>query len=114
MRIAVASEGLDVSPHFGHCANYNYFTIEDGMIVEGQNLPSAGGQCGSAASLMRELDVDVVVTGGIGEKAKEALERHGIEVIAGVTGEARGAVLDYLSGTLRQPEALCAGSRDCR
>ena len=30
MRIAVASEGLDVSSHFGCCTNFNFYKVENG------------------------------------------------------------------------------------
>ena len=40
MRIAVASEGLAVSPYFGHCASFTCYRIERGIIVECQNMPN--------------------------------------------------------------------------
>ncbi len=40
MRIAVASEGLKVSPVFGKCASFTCYRIERGVIVECQNMPN--------------------------------------------------------------------------
>ncbi|MEG0072677.1 MAG: NifB/NifX family molybdenum-iron cluster-binding protein [Raoultibacter sp.] len=109
MKIAVASEGLDVSHHFGHCLNYNYFTVADGAVVDCQNMPSPGHLCGSMAPLMKELEVGALITGGIGAGAKNAFDAHGITVITGASGNARQAVEDYLSGELSSSEATCAG-----
>ncbi|MEG0070315.1 MAG: NifB/NifX family molybdenum-iron cluster-binding protein [Raoultibacter sp.] len=97
MRIAVASDGLDISQHFGHCDNYNYYTVSDGVIVDCQNMPSLGHLYGSMAPLMKDLDVGVLITGGIGASAKDAFDAHGIEVVTGATGTARQAVENYLS-----------------
>ncbi len=42
MRIAVASEGLDVSSHFGCCTNFNFYQVENGELVDSRNLPAKG------------------------------------------------------------------------
>ena len=40
MRIAVASEGLDVSKHFSSCTNFNFYKVENNELVDSRNLPS--------------------------------------------------------------------------
>ena len=55
MRIAVASEGLDVSPYFEHCISFTIYTIDCGIIAECQNMPNPRLQYGSLASLLVEL-----------------------------------------------------------
>jgi len=107
LRIAVASEGLEVSPHFGRCSNYNYYTAENGVIMEYRNLPREGQLCDVGASLMKDLGIDVVITGGIGSTAYELLDSYGISVISGVTGTAREAVDQYLSGNLLDLKVAC-------
>ncbi|MEG2628985.1 MAG: NifB/NifX family molybdenum-iron cluster-binding protein [Raoultibacter sp.] len=109
MKIAVASEGLDVSQHFGHCSNYNYFTVANGAVVDCQNMPSPGHLCDSMAPLMKELDVGALITGGIGAGAKSAFDAHNIPVVTGASGNARQAVEDYLSGQLTSSSRFCAG-----
>lgn len=107
MKIAVASEGLDVSPHFGRCSNYSYYLVEKGIVTNHQNLPSPGHVCDSGATLMKDLGIDVVITGGIGEKALNALKADGISVVSGATGSARDAVEAYLAGELMSTATSC-------
>ena len=57
MRIAVASEGLAVSPYFGHCASFTCYRIERGIIVECQNMPNPHQTPARIAAVLRELDV---------------------------------------------------------
>ena len=83
MRIAVASEGLAVSPYFGHCASFTCYRIERGIIV-----------------VLRELDVTAVITGIIERDAVEALQAADIEVVSNRAGSARDAAEAYLAHTL--------------
>ena len=101
MRIAVASEGLEVAPVFGRCSSLTCYRVERGVIVECQNTPANPLLSAShLASLMRELDVRVLIAGTIERDAAEALRAADIEVIPNKDGTARHAAEDYLAHTL--------------
>ena len=95
MRIAVASEGLDVSSHFSCCTNFNYYKIENGEMVDSRNLPSQGHLCGSQANF-RQIDVKILICGAISKKEIESMENAGIKVVAGASGRAFEVVEKYL------------------
>ena len=96
MRIAVASEGLDVCSHFSCCTNFNYYKIENGEMVDSRNLPSQGHLCGSQANFLRQIDVKILICGSISKKETETMENAGIKVIPGASGRAFQVVADYL------------------
>lgn len=100
MRIAVASEGLDVSAYFRHCASFTCYKIECGIIVECQNMPNPHQPAPQLASVLRELDVSVLITGTIERENAEALRAADIEVVANQTGSARAAAEAHLARTL--------------
>ena len=100
MRIAVASEGLAVSPYFGHCASFTCYRIERGIIVECQNMPNPHQTPARIAAVLRELDVTAVITGIIERDAVEALQAADIEVVSNRAGSARDAAEAYLAHTL--------------
>lgn len=100
MRIAVASEGLAVSPYFGHCASFTCYRIERGIIVECQNMPNPHQAPARIAAVLRELDVTAVITGIIERDAVEALHAANIEAVSNQAGSARGAAEAYLTNTL--------------
>ncbi|OUO90883.1 dinitrogenase iron-molybdenum cofactor biosynthesis protein [Gordonibacter sp. An230] len=100
MRIAVASEGLNVSPHFGQCASFTCYTIDRGMIVECQNTPNPRLPPRQLASMLGDLDVRVLVAGCVERDALDALGAEGIEVVPCASGTARGAAEAYLARTL--------------
>lgn len=100
MRIAVASEGLDVSAHFRHCASFTCYKIECGIIVECQNMPNPRQPAPQLVSVLRELDVNALITGTIERETAETLSAADIEVVANQTGSARDAAEAYLARTL--------------
>ena len=93
MRIAVASEGLDVSSHFGCCTNFNFYQVEN---VDSRNLPSQGHLCGSQANFLRQIEVKVLLCGTISEKDAESMKAAGITVVQGAHGRAITAADNYL------------------
>lgn len=100
MRITVASEGLEVSPRFGHCSNFTCYKIQRGVIVECQNMPNPHLSPARLATMLRDVDVSVLIVGSIERDAAEAMRAAGIEVTAGTSCTARDAVEAYLARTL--------------
>ena len=96
MIIAVASEGLDVSSHFGCCTNFNFYKVENGELVDSRNLPSQGHLCGSQANFLRQIEVKVLLCGTISEKDAESMRAAGITVVQGAKGRAIAAADAYL------------------
>ena len=82
MRIAVASEGLEVAPRFRQCASYMCYRVERGIIVECQNLPNPGLAAPKLVALLVEMGVDTLIVGAIdydiftdGQELKDFLDK---------------------------------------
>ena len=68
----------------------------------------AGGAGHSAlAGFLSEQSANVLICGGIGEGAQEALKEAGIKVISGAAGEVDAAVNAYLAGELESAGTNC-------
>jgi predicted Fe-Mo cluster-binding NifX family protein len=117
MKIAVPSnDGVTLSEHFGRSKQFLVFEVDESKILSQEaraNLPHAphgeGCSTGSAgahenhhggmAALLH--DCQVVVCGGMGWRAAEALKSAGITcVIASGSGPADQLVAGYLSGRI--------------
>lgn len=107
MRIAVASEGLEVSPHAGHCSGFMCYTVDRGVITECQNLPNPGLPGPALAEMFQEVGVDALVCGGIEMDMANALCHAGIDVVAGTAGSTRSVAEAYVNHTLIGAEELC-------
>ncbi|MCL2889068.1 MAG: hypothetical protein FWE65_01450 [Eggerthellaceae bacterium] len=107
MKIAVASEGLEVCSYFENCTNYNCFTVENGTITDYRNLPIQSLQDGKAAAVLCELGIDTVIVGCIGENSTAVLAEFGLAVFAGAIGDAKEAVNAYITNTFIASDESC-------
>ncbi|MGB9780267.1 NifB/NifX family molybdenum-iron cluster-binding protein [Caldanaerobacter sp.] len=107
MKIAVASEGNQVSMHFGHCEGFWVFEIEDSKIKNSYFLRNPGHRPGFLPEFLKERGVDCVISGGMGMSALELFESYGIDVITGAEGEVLEVIKKYVEGELKKEKGPC-------
>ena len=107
MRIAVTYDNGNVFPHFGRTENFKIYEVEDGKVVSSQVLTSDGVGHEALAWLLKDNTVDVLICGGMGQGAQDALTEAGIEVCAGAEGNTDAAVEAYLKGELVNTGVNC-------
>ena len=100
MRIAVPYENGQVFQHFGHTSQMKIYDAENGDIIKEQIADTTGSGHGALVGSLTGLNVDVLVCGGIGGGAQQALAQAGIKLYGGVAGAADDAVKNFLAGTL--------------
>jgi predicted Fe-Mo cluster-binding NifX family protein len=125
MKIAVATiDGKSISQHFGQSMGFIIYELEgteirnrelrsiaqtphdQGLCGSGEGSGPAGQNRSSVPELLR--DCKMVLCGGMGAGAAQALGRLGIEPLIVATSSADDAVADYLRGTLsRSSTPLC-------
>jgi predicted Fe-Mo cluster-binding NifX family protein len=107
MKIAVATEGDFVAEHFGRCSTYTIADVVDGEPQEKTVVASPKHEPGRLPRFLADLDVSVVIAGGMGPKAQALFQEEGIQVLIGVTGTVDNAMTEYVSGNLRSGQSLC-------
>jgi predicted Fe-Mo cluster-binding NifX family protein len=120
MRIAVATtDGVQVSPHFGRSAGFVIYQVEgtaikDRQLRSNQHTPHAQGLCeghhehaqghsGHSHSDILQLlqDCEVVLCGGMGSGAAQALTASGIRTqLVPLPSSVDNALQQFLSGTI--------------
>lgn len=118
MKIAATYAKGEIFQHFGHTQQFKVYEVEDGKIVASKIIGSNGAGHGALAGLLSQGGIDVLICGGIGGGAINALGQAGIEVYAGAAGSPDAAVEALLAGALpKVGEATChsdhAHSRSC-
>lgn len=109
MRVAVTYEGGNIFQHFGHTEQFKFYDIEDKEIVNEQIVDTMGSGHGALAGFLLENSVDVLICGGIGGGAKNALTDAGIKLYGGVSGSADDAVKVFIDGKLEyNPDVMCS------
>lgn len=102
MKVAIPVKDGEIFPHFGKADAFRIYDIDkDAARVEGsvEMQPEASGH-GYLADFLKAQGVNVVVCGGIGDRAVSALSEAGIETVPGVTGLADEAAKSLAQGTL--------------
>ena len=108
MKIAVTYENGEIFQHFGHTEQFKIYEVEDGKVTSSAVRSTNGQGHGALAGLLGEIGADTLICGGIGGGARKALQEAGIDLYAGVSGDADKAVESLLAGTLVQnTEATC-------
>lgn len=109
MKAAVTYENGQVFQHFGHTEEFKVYEIEEKNIVASEVIPTEGSGHGALADFLKEHGVEVLICGGIGAGAQNALAGAGIALYGGVSGEADDAVAKWIDGTLDyNPNVSCS------
>ena len=101
MRIAVTYENGEIFQHFGHTELFRIYDVEDGKVVHRMTIKPKNAGHEAMAGVLKKAGADLLICGGIGSGAQQALDELGIRLCAGVSGSSDAAVESFLRGTLR-------------
>ena len=108
MRIAVAYDNGEIFQHFGRTEQFKVYDIEDGKVTSSKIVGTNGQGHGALAGVLGTIGADVLICGGIGAGAQNAVSMAGVKLYGGVTGSADEAVSAYLSGSRDfNPHVMC-------
>ncbi len=117
MIVAIAKEGNTVAQHFGHCKGFEIFRLENGLVGDFHFVENPGHRPGFLPTFLADLDVNVIISGGMGASAQELFKRNNIEVVVGATGEILDVINQYAKGILTSSGDVCdqhEHSDDCQ
>lgn len=100
MKIAVTYDEGQIFQHFGHTKQLKIYTVLEKQVAGAKIINVGENGHGAMADLLKNLRVDVLICGGIGGGAKNALNAAGITFFPYVQGGADEAVQAYLNGEL--------------
>ena len=107
MKIAVTYDNGEVFQHFGRTENFKVYEVENNQVVSSEVIGSNGIGHGALAGLLAEEDIEVLICGGNGGGAQNALSEAGITLVAGAAGNTDEVVESYLKGELVSTGANC-------
>ena len=110
MRIAIPVAGGVVAAHFGHCEQFALIDVDrsNGNIIGTHVVEAPPHQPGLLPKWLAEQGANVVIAGGMGQRAQSLFEANGITVVIGATSQSPNQIVsDYLGGVLRTGENIC-------
>lgn len=107
MKIAVPKDGNLISSHFGHSEGFVVFEIDNDTIKSQKTIMNGDLKGREMAILLADYHVDTMIVGGIGENAKNNLEKNKIKVLVGANGNIDKIIQDYIDGNLFLNNEVC-------
>ena len=110
MRIAVPVVNGLLSPHFGHCESFALFDTDcDSNTIAGTTVvESPPHQPGLLPGWLAEKGVDLIIAGGMGQRAHGLFDAKNIDVVVGAPEDAPEKLAEaYLTGDLQSGDNSC-------
>ena len=107
MRIAVTYDDGNVFQHFGHTEHFKVYEVENNEVKSAEVIDTNGSGHEALADFLADRGVSVLICGGCGSGAAEALTDAGIEVMSGAEGDTDVAVATYLRGEMTSAGVNC-------
>lgn len=102
-----SNDRLNVEEHFGHCKEFAVFTVKEGKVLETIYITAPPHQPGLLPAFLGEKGIDVIITGGMGQKAIDLFKERNVEVILGANGSIKDILDEYLGGELYSSGSAC-------
>ena len=110
MKIAVPMLEGRLSPHFGHCPEVALVEVDlqAKTILGKQVIPAPPHEPGRFPGWLRAQGADIVIAGGIGQRALQLFAQAGVQVIVGAPSDTPEAmVAAWLQGRLQTGKNVC-------
>jgi predicted Fe-Mo cluster-binding NifX family protein len=112
MKIAIPVKAGHLESHFGHAREFTFVTVDEGEVQATETL-DAPLEHGGLPGWLARARADVVIVGGLGQRAFDRMSQSGIEVVAGAPqGSPEELVRSYLAGTLGSNVEICTQHGD--
>ncbi|MCC7174088.1 MAG: NifB/NifX family molybdenum-iron cluster-binding protein [Bryobacterales bacterium] len=110
MRIAIPLAGGKLSMHFGHCERFALVDVDpaEKKLLRREDVDAPPHEPGLLPRWLAERHANVIIAGGMGQRAQKLFSESGIQVVVGAPADAPERVItDYLAGTLQAGDNLC-------
>jgi len=106
--LVVPISGGKLASHFGHCEQFAFIQTQNNTIVGTDMRTPPPHEPGVLPQWLHDQGADVVIVGGMGERAQDLLRQKGIEVIIGAPMDSPESLANqYLSNTLVAGANIC-------
>ena len=110
MRIAIPLFEGRLSRHFGHCEKFAIIDTDgdSNRIISREDLTSPPHEPGVLPKWLGGIGVNVIIAGGMGQRAHQLFAQNQIEVVVGAPADDPETLVSaYLKKTLVSGENIC-------
>ena len=110
MKIAIPITNGKLSTHFGHCEQFAVVEIDADKknVTNTVMMTPPAHEPGVLPKWLGEMGVNLIIAGGMGQRAIQLFSQNNIEVVTGAPdNEPQQVVADYLEGRLQYGDNIC-------
>ncbi len=108
MKIALPTANGQLAMHFGHCEKFVIADIENNEIVKQEELVPPPHEPGLLPKWLGDLNVNIILAGGMGTRAQDLFTANNIKVIVGLPADDIDSLIkDYMADKLISGENVC-------
>jgi len=108
MNIAIPTAQGKLCAHFGHCETFSMVEVDDQKIVKTVQLDPPPHEPGVLPKWLAEQGANVIIAGGMGQRAQQLFTQQGIQVVVGAASESPEKLAEnFLQGTLETGTNAC-------
>ncbi|MBE3584649.1 NifB/NifX family molybdenum-iron cluster-binding protein [Desulfofundulus thermocisternus] len=109
MKIALPNDRGRVNQHFGRSEEFVIFEMSGQEIKGRETISTVTLQHNheGLAELFKSKGVEVLILGGVGPRAIQALQQYGLRVITGASGDVEEVARAYARGELVSQGIIC-------
>ncbi len=109
MKIAIPTANGELCMHFGHCEQFAIVEVDDNKALSGTSyLTPPPHEPGVLPRWLREQGANVIIAGGMGQRAQMLFSQNGIDVVVGAPCDTpEDIAAAYLAGTLEAGTNAC-------
>lgn len=110
MKIAIPLTNGKCSTHFGHCEQFALIDVDEKArkVTKHRILTPPAHEPGVLPRWLHHEGANIIIAGGMGQRAQSLFVENGIKVVVGATEEDAGKLaMQYLDGTLTTGDNVC-------
>ena len=108
MKIAIPLAEGKLTAHFGHCQEFAIIEVENNQIKNKEILIPPAHEPGVLPKWLHEQGANVIIAGGMGQRAVDLFSQNDIRVIVGAPSlEPEALVKSYLDETMITSDNIC-------
>jgi Mrp family chromosome partitioning ATPase/predicted Fe-Mo cluster-binding NifX family protein len=110
MKIAIPVTDGQVSSHFGHCEQFAIVNvdIDNKKVINSELITPPPHEPGLLPKWLAEKSVELVIAGGMGQRAQDLFKDNNIDLIVGVAGHTPAEAIElYLNNNLESGQNSC-------
>jgi predicted Fe-Mo cluster-binding NifX family protein len=110
MKIAIPMDNGQLASHFGHCREFalSDVDVQKRSRLSTETIDAPAHEPGLLPKWLADRGVNLVIAGGMGQRARMLFSENGIDVITGAGSEDPNVIIDqYLADSLETGENAC-------